>query len=226
MDAAQLDHLVVVADTLEQGAAWCEATLGVVPAPGGRHPLMGTHNRLLKIAGPGHARAYLEIIAIDRDAAPPAHARWFGMDDPALQQAVRREPRLVHWVASVPDLAGACAAWAAMGLDPGTPRAASRDTPRGRLEWQITVRDDGRPQCGGALPTLIQWGQAHPSQSLPDSGVRLQSLALAAQPPGRLVQACAAIGWSGMTVRPEGPALQAALYTPRGDVLLAGGFLA
>jgi len=43
------DHLVVAARTLDEGAAWCEATLGVVPAPGGKHPLMATHNRLLAI---------------------------------------------------------------------------------------------------------------------------------------------------------------------------------
>ena len=36
------DHLVVVAHTLDQAAAWCEATLGVVPASGGQHALMGT----------------------------------------------------------------------------------------------------------------------------------------------------------------------------------------
>ena len=48
--AAQLDHLVVMATTLDQGVAWCEATLGVTPGPGGEHPLMGTHNRLLSIA--------------------------------------------------------------------------------------------------------------------------------------------------------------------------------
>ena len=37
---ARLDHLVVVADTLEQGAQWCEATLGAAPVTGGRHPHM------------------------------------------------------------------------------------------------------------------------------------------------------------------------------------------
>jgi hypothetical protein len=48
--SVQLDHLVIAAATLEEGVAWCEATLGVTPGPGGKHPLMGTHNRLLSIA--------------------------------------------------------------------------------------------------------------------------------------------------------------------------------
>ena len=49
MTAAAVDHLVVAAATLADGVAWCERTLGVTPGPGGRHPLFGTHNRLLKI---------------------------------------------------------------------------------------------------------------------------------------------------------------------------------
>ena len=81
-----VDHLVVAAATLEQGVAWCEARLGVTPGPGGRHVLFGTHNRLLKIATPVFSDAYLEIIAIDPEAPPQRRPRWFGLDDPALQQ--------------------------------------------------------------------------------------------------------------------------------------------
>jgi hypothetical protein len=49
---ATVDHLVVIAHTLDQGVAWCEQTLGITPGPGGKHPLFGTHNRLFKIATP------------------------------------------------------------------------------------------------------------------------------------------------------------------------------
>ena len=75
-----LDHLVIAAHTLEQGVAWCEATLGVVPGPGGRHALFGTHNRLLRIDRPGFANSYLEVIAVDPEAPSPGRARWFGLD--------------------------------------------------------------------------------------------------------------------------------------------------
>lgn len=108
----QVDHLVVVADTLAQGARWCEATLGVAPGPGGKHALMGTHNRLLQIASASYPRTYLEIIAIDPGAPSPDHAHWFGMDNPALQAAVKREPQLAHVVARTNDVAQACAALA------------------------------------------------------------------------------------------------------------------
>ena len=53
----QLDHLIVAAATLAEGVAWCEDMLGVTPGPGGQHPLMGTHNRLLKIATAQHPDA-------------------------------------------------------------------------------------------------------------------------------------------------------------------------
>lgn len=74
---AGVDHLVVMAAPLAEGAAWCEATLGVTPGPGGEHPLMGTHNRLINITSPAFTTAYLEIIAINSVAtrAYPVRAR-------------------------------------------------------------------------------------------------------------------------------------------------------
>ena len=51
----------------------------------------------------------------------------------------------------------------------------------GRLavpQQRITVRGDGARLMDGCLPTLIQWGAAHPCDSLPASGVQLEQLAL------------------------------------------------
>ena len=73
--AAQLDHLVIAAASLADGVQWCERTLGVTPGPGGVHPLMGTHNRLLSLVSPGFPNAYLEIIAIDSEADPAMKTR-------------------------------------------------------------------------------------------------------------------------------------------------------
>ena len=66
-----VDHLVVFAADLAGGVDWCQRTLGISPTAGGEHPLMGTHNRLLALGG----GAYLEIIAIDPDAAAPEPPR-------------------------------------------------------------------------------------------------------------------------------------------------------
>src|SRR3954465_14759681 len=117
---ARVDHLVVAAASLEQGAAWCEATLGVVPGPGGEHPLMGTHNRLLRVATVDYPRAYLEIIAAQPGKEPQQGARWFGLDAEAVRDTLRNSgPRLLHFVASVPDVRAAVASLKGVGLDRG-----------------------------------------------------------------------------------------------------------
>ena len=85
---ATLDHLVVLAPSLASGVAWAEATLGVTPGPGGEHPLMGTHNRLLRLrtsndqATTQQGAAYLEIIAINPAATPTLPPRLSGSARP------------------------------------------------------------------------------------------------------------------------------------------------
>jgi hypothetical protein len=183
MQHTELDHLVVVADTLDQGSAWCQATLGAEPQAGGRHALFGTHNRLLSIASAAYPKSYLEIIAIDPDAPPPARPRWFGMDEPTLQARVREHgPQLVGTVArsAMVDMHR----WGLINarFQPGPILKASRETPAGLLQWQIVVADDGRPLAGGAVPTLIQWQGPHPADSLATSGVQLATVTVRGMP--------------------------------------------
>lgn len=216
----RVDHLVVMAASLDEGVAWCEATLGVTPGPGGEHPLMGTHNRLLKIATPTFAKAYLELIAINPIAASARStgaSRWFDMDNRELtERVVRHGPTLVHWVARVPDIASMVAALAAQGMDRGAVLQASRMTPSGLLQWQISVRPDGQRLFDDCLPTLIQWGATHPTDAMPDNGVTLHSLHLQHPQAATLKRACQAIGLSTLPVT-DGPArLSAQLQTPRG----------
>jgi hypothetical protein len=220
-----LDHIVVAARTLADGIAWCEAALGIIPAAGGQHPLMGTHNRIFTIATPRWPQAYLEIIAIDPAAAAPGRQRWFGLDEPALQRRLESGPRLAHWVARCADVEASAAALRGLGCDVGPALAAQRPTPAGLLRWRITVRPDGRRLFDGALPTLIEWGEVHPSQSLPDSGVALAEIGL-----GGLPTPIAA--WLGqragngeepaaVAIDPPGAApLRVVLDTPRGRVTL------
>ncbi|MBA4177669.1 MAG: VOC family protein [Leptothrix sp. (in: Bacteria)] len=213
----RVDHLVLAAATLQQGVDWCEATLGLTPGPGGQHALMGTHNRLFKIAGAAFPEAYFEIIAIDPEAPPPGRARWFGLDDAALQARLRQGPRLVHVVARCTALAARRQALIDAGMAPGVVLNAGRDTPQGRLQWQIEVRDDGCLGCGGALPTLIEWQGVHASAAMPASGVELRSLALRGVPSA----AQAALQLRGVEHLPlPGAALRATLATPRGEVTL------
>lgn len=210
---AALDHLVIAARTLDEGVRWCEATLGVAPGPGGRHALMGTHNRLLRLSSEHFPASYLEIIAIDPEAPPPGRARWFDLDRLDLDAG----PRLVHAVARVESLDAALAALAAAGIDAGRAIAASRDTPQGRLQWRIAVRDDGARPAAGSLPTLIEWGAVHPTTSMPDAGLRLRSFAWRGWPvEARERLALGQVEHSGGTT----PTLLATLDTPRGIITL------
>jgi hypothetical protein len=212
--SAAFDHLVIAAAALEDGVAWCERTLKRTPAPGGAHALFGTHNRLLRLDAP--ERAYLEVIAINPAARPSRAAplrRWFDFDDPALRERLQRHgPQVIHWVARVDDIDAARRAWLAQGIDPGPVLTASRDTPRGLLQWRITVRDDGARLFDGVLPTLIQWSGPHPTHTLPTSGLRLQGLGLAHPHAATVRAALATIGLHTQPVDDGEPAITPRLF--------------
>jgi len=218
--AAQVDHLVVAAQSLDQGVQWCEATLGLIPHAGGEHPLMGTHNRLLLLSTPEYPRAYLEIIAINPNAKPPGRSRWFDLDDPELQRAIQSQPRLVHFVARTGEAASALKALHRLGIERGPLLQAERSTPEGLLRWQISVRADGQRLFYGALPTLIQWEENHPTSAMAESGLALLSVH-ASHPRLKDLQAAhAAIGLAGVSVEQGPPNLVATLATPKGTVTL------
>lgn len=173
-----IDHIVVAAPDLDSGARHVARLLGVEPARGGAHPRMGTHNRVLGMAG----GMYLEVIAIDPDAAAPERPRWFGLDEPAMRERLRGGPFLAHWAARValPDDLSAWQARHPERIAPAIPMT------RGELRWRLTVpadgslpawREAGQSAGDGLLPTLIQWDvPAHPGISLPDSGLTLLRL--------------------------------------------------
>jgi hypothetical protein len=227
----QIDHLVVMAASLDEGVQWCEDTLGITPGPGGEHEKYGTHNRLFKIASPQFPLAYFEIIAINPLAVIPKRAqvtRWFDMDNPTLQKAVTQGPRLVHFVSSTEDVKAARHVLRTQGIERGQVVHASRKSSKGTLNWQITVREDGERLFNGCLPTLIQWGKPeatdplrlHPRNSQPRSGVTLQSLTVSHPSGVKLQAAFDAIGLANIAIE-TGPAnLVASLQTPKGLVQL------
>jgi hypothetical protein len=228
----QIDHLVVVAHSLEQGVQWCEATLGITPGPGGEHAQYGTHNRLFKIATPANPFAYLEIIAIQPEGKRTVNGkRWFDMDEPALQAAVAIEPRLAHFVVNTDDIQAARIALKNQGVDRGPAVHANRHSRKGVLHWQITVREDGQRLFNGALPSLIQWGRAddadpmrlHPRNSLPRSGVSLQGITVSHPSADKLALAYQALDFTGVTLSAGEANITATLKTPKGLVTLHSG---
>jgi hypothetical protein len=205
-----IDHLVIVADSLAQGEQWVRQTFAVTPALGGQHLSMGTHNLLLRVG----VALYLEVIAIDPTQRAPTRARWFDMDRPDMQAAVKRAPRLVHFVARTGDLAAT------------VQRAAHRpgdvlQLDRGDFHWRITVPADGALIEHGLVPSLIQWDSPAPTDMLPDSGVYLTRLSAKHPDAARLRTLHRAIGLQGAVIEAGAqPELIAAFNTRSGEVRL------
>lgn len=142
----RLDHLVISARTLDEGTQYVADTLGVAPAGGGAHPTMRTHNRLLNLWN----GVYLEVIAIDPDAAGPAdgaapRARLFALDDPATHTRLESGPYLSHWVARV-ERPKHLTTWQRQYPERIAPIVPMT---RGDLTWGLSVREDG------ALPGFV-----------------------------------------------------------------------
>ena len=78
---AVIDHLVFGCDHLQYGTSYLEQRLGVGFSGGGKHTLMATHNRLLKLQD----SIYFEAIAIDHKAVQKHgnihRKRWFSLDE-------------------------------------------------------------------------------------------------------------------------------------------------
>ncbi len=216
---AVFDHLVIGARDLESGRAWAADRLGVEPPAGGAHPTMGTHNLLVRLPV-----GYLEIIAVDPNAAAPAQARWYGLDAPETQARLAAAPQVLTWVVAVPDLDAAVAAAETAGWRPGKPVQASR----GDLSWRITLPEDGAPLEGGAMPTLIEWpeslGRAAPRDRMKDLGLALSGLTLRVADRDAALSRLRAVGadMPGVAIAVEEgpPGLSAGLSTPGGPVIL------
>jgi hypothetical protein len=159
--AGSLDHLVIAARTLDEGAAYVRARLGVEMQPGGRHPTMGTHNRLLSLG----AGVYLEVMAVDPEAAMPSRPRWMSLDHPATRALIEEGPALIVAVERTGDLE----AEAARSAEP----LEILSFARGPYRWRMALTRDGSLPGGGAGRIFIQWDSAHPAADFPDSGCRL-----------------------------------------------------
>lgn len=195
------DHIALSATDLATGTAQVEQVLGQPLVAGGQHLAMGTHNRL---AGMGDL--YLEVIAIDSDLPAPMRPRWFDLDH------FTGPVRLTNWVVRCDDLEAAIAA-----CPPGVGRPMALT--RGDLRWRMAVPDDGCLPFGGAFPALIEWqGPLHPTQRLPEQGLRLVGMEITHPEVPALRRALAGLIDDARIRITDGPAvaLSATIDTPGG----------
>ena len=122
---------------------WCERTLGVTPGPGGQHPLMGTHSRLLSLVSPYFPTAHFEISAIDLEAYQAMKtraSRWFHLDSADLQQSLASHgPRLIHAVVNT--LSGI----SLQSLRASHPQAALLGWAHRAIGWAQLAIPEGQP---------------------------------------------------------------------------------
>jgi hypothetical protein len=210
-----LDHIVIAAESLQQGVDYLQRKLGVEIPPGGKHQNMATHNHVMQLGND----AYIEVIAIDPAGQIPRHPRWFGLDTPLMRAALREQPRLITWVMNTNDLQSLANQ---AGFDIGIPTKLSRDN----LSWEFALPDDGRLLGNGMLPYCIQWHTTpHPSQAMVDHGCLLQELTIHHNRPRWLSDRLDAIGADHLVhIEPltdgETAYLSATIDTPNGTVVL------
>ncbi|MCP9237511.1 VOC family protein [Lewinella sp. JB7] len=201
-----LDHLVYCVPDLEE-ATERFSLLGLSPSVGGRHPDRGTHNCLLRL-GP---RSYLELLAPD-PAATVAPPRWMGID-------LLNGPTVSRWAVN----AGADIITKAKLLGKDTRiQTGERRLPNGdTLRWRLT--DPGTHPAVSVLPFLIDWGGAqavHPTDALPDVGLRLTELRLYHPTPESLTPLLAALATDAVAVSAPVERIEITLRGPAGEFRL------
>ena len=161
-----IDHLVIGAATLEQGAAYVKAQLGVDIPFGGVHETMGTHNHLMALSD----HLFLEVIAMNPSIEAPPLPRWYGLDDPYVQHRLKQQAGLIAWVVNTNNIRNSLQkASCSFGH--------VQRICRGELSWDFALPSDGRLLGAGMLPYLIEWQTAaHPARNMHTSRCRLKVL--------------------------------------------------
>jgi hypothetical protein len=212
MSLCELDHIVIGAASLAEGVAFVRERLGVEIPQGGKHPLMSTHNHLMRLG----ENAFLEVISIDPEAPPPTRPRWFNLDDPAMRERLAEGPRLITWVVRCPDVIAAAQISA-------YPLGAVTPVSRGELSWRLTIPEDGSIPGDGLLPHVIQWdGGARPWERMADRGCSLETFVVTHPDPAMIGAKLRSIGADAVPgLRVEGgmrAGLSARIVTASGEV--------
>lgn len=211
---ASIDHIVLLAETLDAGREFVMERLGVAPAVKWTNALFATHSLALRLGD----SCYLEILAVDPDAADPPRVRWYGLDDRGIRRTLARRPRLFAWALAVADLDATCEA---ATFDAGSPLSLVQ----GDLDWRQTVPADGELVLSGAGPVLIERrGGGHPALRMPDQHCTLETLRISDGEPFAIRNHLASVGAADLVAIEEGNRgerrFETVIATPDGPRLL------
>ena len=209
MTQTTIDHLVIGAAELDKATKQIQDFIKAKFLAGGKHPLMATHNRLIKLQN----SLYMEIIAADPNASlarnPKRKNRWFSLDSSATQKRLSRAPQPLCWVVAVNNIEQTSMH---CGYNPGN----VIEMTRGDLKWKITVSENGELPESGVLPILIEWPNGkHPTKTMPESNMFLEKLNLFHPHPNEIKQILSKLNVNGpIRVNLGEPKLQFLLKTP------------
>jgi hypothetical protein len=197
-----LDHFVLAAPDLARAKEEFADLSGCMPADGGAHVGLGTHNALCSFG----ATSYLEIIAPDPDQAREGAF--------AALLAQLRELTPLHYAVQTKDLQAVARAASAQGWAAGPIRDTSRRQPDGQLlSWQL-MGIKGH-DLAGLVPFFIDWqASPHPAQHTPVAG-QLRKFQITTEEPAlaRMLS-----GVEGIDVTQGPNTLAVAIDTPKGTL--------
>jgi hypothetical protein len=138
-----IDHLVIAVRDLDDAAEELERRIGLASSGGGRHPTLGTQNRLAWLED-----TYIELVSItDRGVA---EGSWLGVPTIA---ALESGGGLATWAIATNSIDADVAALRENGAGFGDPAPGERERPDGAVvRWRLAI---GRG-LGPAEPFLIE----------------------------------------------------------------------
>ena len=162
----KLDHIVFGALTLEEGTKLVEGVLNAKLSDIGYHKDMGTHNRVIRIS----EEIYLEVVSIDPQNKNPKNKRWFNLDDPNLQNKLKKSPQIIGYVIETNDLN------ITKYYDPFF------EASRSNYNWQFAMPTykkniiDSEIIKTGIVPSLISWKSEKPIYKMKKNQFELVTL--------------------------------------------------
>jgi hypothetical protein len=152
----EVDHVLMAVANLDEGSARLEREHGLKLAVGGRHPGLGTANRILPLG-----KQYLELIAI----ADPVEADTSRLGQ-RVQRALAERRTFVDWALRTDDLGALQTRLREAGWDLPPAWSGSRPRPDGSvLRWRTQDLDPSLDAT--VIPFVIEWdipAGAHPGE--------------------------------------------------------------
>ena len=162
----KLDHIVLAANTLEEGTSYLENKLHIKLSNIGYHKDMGTHNRVVKIS----KSVYLEVISIDPNCGHLNSKRWFNLDSLKLQSQLRKSPQVIGYVIENVDI---------KILKYYEPFFKAS---RGEYKWKFAMPGTkasilaDQSYLNGIIPSLINWESEKPINKMQDNHLNLEKI--------------------------------------------------